>query len=138
LFGGEAGVSVEDDIDNLGGVMKFVTIRLVFIVPLLAFLLIVGLVCFTVNAEGFAETVALPGRVLGVLVTWALLVKELVNALPRVGSILTMQLVRYCRNNIICLALLGRSRVVWLLWFSLPSQWSPFHLFWLAPPWREA
>jgi len=90
LFGGEAGVSAKDDIDNLGGVLKFVTIQLVFIVPLLAFHLVVGLVCLTVNAEGFAETVALPSRVLGVLVTWALLVKELVNALPCVGSILTM------------------------------------------------
>jgi len=114
LFGGEAGVFAEDDIDNLGGVLKFVTIRLVFIVPLLAFLLVVGLVCFTVNAEGFAETVALPGRLLGVLMTWALLVKELVDVLPHVGSLLTVRLARYYRNNIICLALLGSSRVVWL------------------------
>jgi len=68
----------------------------------------------TVNAEGFVETVALPSRVLGVLVTWALLVKELVDVLPHVGSLLTVQLARYCRNNIIYLALLGRSRVVWL------------------------
>jgi hypothetical protein len=84
------------------------------IILLLAFILVIGLTIDGVSNEGLAETVALPSRVLGVWVPWALLVEDLIETLSCVAGLLAARWALNCRDKIVSLALSAWTQVVLL------------------------